>query len=230
MPGGSQEGSASNSEVDIVNFVKRMNVRYGELGAAQQFLKVNRIRIGSSGATAGTNYGIFRPSNDDTVVGATYGGIDLRSLLKGNSEFRKLTVPYVIEKGIPIGLILQQNDGDQVATMQAYLALTQNGNLYGGGQFPPLVTDTASNIGSQYDGAVPQGAPSNVGLEIPLYPGGSAPLAQQVATSRAVYKSGTLKLSLGVKGFEVSDDWYTILKNNPDLKKAVMSECGVRFA
>ena len=45
-----------------------------------------------------------------------------------------------------------------------------------------------------------------------------------------MYKSGTLKLSLGVKGFEVSDDWYNVLKANPELKKAVMAECGVRFA
>ena len=231
MPGGSQEGSASNSEVDIINFVRRMNVRYADLGASQQFLKVNRIRFGSSGATAATNFGLFRPSNDDSVVGVTYGGVDLRSLLKGNSEFRKLTVPYVIDRGVPIGLILQQNDTDQVQTMQAYLALTQVGNQYGGGFFPPSVSDTAS-IGSQYDGAVlgAGGQASNIGNELPLYPGGTAPIAQQVPTGRSVYKSGTLKLSLGVKGFEVSDDWYNVLKANPELKKAVMAECGVRFA
>jgi hypothetical protein len=35
----------------------------------------------------------------------TYGGQDLRELLRGNSEFRTLEIPYVIEEGTPIGLI-----------------------------------------------------------------------------------------------------------------------------
>jgi hypothetical protein len=226
MPTNAQEGSASNSEVDIVNFVKRANVRYNQLGASQQFLKVNRIRIGSVGGTATTNFGIFRPSNDDTLVGATYGGMDLRSLLRGNSEFRKLTLPYVIKPGVPIGLILQANDTDQMNDMQAYLALTQNGDQYGGGVFPPVVTDTNS-IGSQYDGQVPGTNTGNIGYERTF---DSFNVQQQVSTGRSVYKGGSLKLSQGIKGFEVSEDWYTILQNNPDLKSVVMAECNVRFA
>jgi hypothetical protein len=226
MPTNAQEGSASNSEVDIVNFVRRANVRYNDLGASQQFLKVNRIRIGSVGGTPTTNYGIFRPSNDDTLVGATYGGMDLRSLLRGNSEFRKLTLPYVIKPGVPIGLVLQANDTDQMNDMQAYLALTQSGDTYGGGVFPPVVTDTNS-IGSQYDGAVPGATSGNIGFERTF---DSFNVQQQVATGRSVYKGGSLKLSLGVKGFEVSEDWYGIMQSNPELKSVVMQECSVRFA
>jgi hypothetical protein len=29
-----------------------------------------------------------------------------------------------------------------------------------------------------------------------------------------------------VKGFEVTDDWYTMCQNNPDLRDAIMAECG----
>jgi len=222
MPTNAQEGSASNSEVDIVQFVNRMNNYYVVKGSAQQFLKVNRIRIGSVLGTAGTNVGIFRPSNDDILVGATYGGMDLRSLLKGNSEFRKLTLPYVIKPGVPIGLVAQANDTDQIDTMQAYLSLTQIGNQYGGGVFPPVVTDTPAAT-TPWDGtnATP------VGLERTL---DGFNVAQQVGTGRSVHKSGTLKISQGIKGFEVSEDWYTILQNNPDLKELVMGECSIRFA
>jgi len=36
---------------------------------------------------------------------ALYGGMDLRHMLRGNSEFRTLEVPYLIEEGVPIGLL-----------------------------------------------------------------------------------------------------------------------------
>jgi len=222
MPTNAQEGSASSSEVDLVNFVSRLNNYYASKGSLQQFLKVNRIRIGSVLGTAGTNLGIFRPSNDDILVGATYGGMDLRSLLKGNSEFRKLTLPYVIKPGVPIGLVAQTNDTDQTDTMQAYLSLDQSGNQYGTNVFPPLVTDTPA-AAPVWDGT----NASPVGLERTL---DGFNVAQQVPTGHSVYKGGTLKISQGIKGFEVSEDWYTVLQNNPDLKAVVMAECNVRFA
>lgn len=226
MPTNAQEGSASNSEVDIVNAVNRVNSRYASLGASLQFLKVNRIRIGSYGV-GGANYGIFRPSNDDELVGATYGGMDLRSLLRGNSEFRKLTVPYMIRPGIPIGLFAQANDDDQISDMQAYLALSQNGGNWGGA-FPQQVTDTGnSGAGSIAAGQLDGTGANNVALERTL-DGSNVP--QQMAAGRYVYKGGTLKLSQGVKGFEVNEDWYTILQNNPELRDAVMCECGFKMA
>ena len=219
MPTNAQEGSASNSEVDIVNFVRRTNDRYDSLGSPLNFLKVNRIRIGSVGTAP--NSGIFRPSNDDQVVGATYGGMDLRSLLKGNSEFRKMTLPYVIKPGVPIGLVAQEADTDQADTMRAYLALSQVGGNFGG-VFPPVVTDDG-NIPNIPDGT---GA-GVVGLERTL-DGSNVP--QQVDTGKVVFKGGDLKITLGIKGFEVSEDWYQMLSNNPDLRDAVMGECNIRFA
>jgi len=221
MPTNAQDGSASSSEVDIINAVKRTNTRYDDLGTGVNFLKVNRIRIGSVGSPATSNLGIFRPSNDDVLVGATYGGMDLRSLLKGNSEFRKLTVPYLIKAGVPIGLFCQQNDTDQVSTMQAYMAVSQNGDSYGGPS-PVQVTDDG-NIVSSFDGT----NASPVGLERTL---DGSNVAQQVATGRSVFKGGDFKISLGIKGFEVNDDWATMMANDPDIRAAVMSECGMRFA
>jgi hypothetical protein len=219
MPTNGQEGSSSSSEVDIDNFVRRVNDRYDSLGSPLDFLKVNRIRIGSVG-TGAANFGIFRPSNDDQVVGATYGGIDLRSLLKGNSEFRKLSLPYLVKAGIPIGLIAQECDTDQADTMRAYLALSQVGSDFGG-VFPPTVTDD-ENIPAISDGT----GVSPVGLERTL---DSQNQAQQVNAGRVVFKGGDLKVTLGIKGFEVTEDWCNMLHNNPDLKDAVMSETNIRF-
>jgi len=224
MPTNAQEGSASSSEVDVVNAVARANYHYNQLGSPYQFLKVNRIRIGSVGAAGPTtNHGIFRPSNDDTVVGATYGGMDFRSLLRGNSEFRKLGVPYLIKAGIPIGLLMQSNDDEQLDTMRAYLAASQYGGTYGNAVFPQTVVDSQS-VGATYDGT----GGTNVGLELTL--DGSGPVPQQVATGRLVFKSGTFKTTLGIKGFEVTEDWYNILAANPDLRSYIMDDCGVRVA
>lgn len=223
MPTNAQEGSASSSEVDIVNLVARMNHYYAGKGSTEQFLKVNRIRIGSVGAAGATNLGIFRPSNDDELVGATFGGMDFRGLLKGNSEFRKLTVPYLIRAGIPIGLKMTTNDDDQLNTMRAYLALSQNGDNYGGGTFPVSVTDSLAIAAGNPDGS---GA-ANVGLERTL-DGLNVP--QQVASGRKVYKSGTLKLTLGVKGFEVTDDWEQMLRGDQALRDYIFREAGVRVA
>lgn len=216
MPPSAQEGSASNSEVDIVDFVRRMNTRYDQMGTALTFLKCNRLRIGSVG-TGSTNYGIFKPDRSLEIVGATYGGMDLRSMLRGNSEFRKLTLPYVIRPGVPIGLILQQNDTLQAGNMQRYLSITESL-----GTTPPLITDDV-NITAEIDGT---GA-SPVGLERTI---DGSNQAQQITTERALYKGGELKISLMIKGFEVTEQWYDTLKNNPDLMDVVTSACGIRFA
>lgn len=216
MPPSAQDGSASSSEVDIIEFVARLNRRYEQLGSALDFLKINRLRVGSTGAAP--NVGSFKPDRSLELVGATYGGMDLRSLLKGNSEFRKLALPYVIKPGVPIGLFLQENDPIQGAIMRDYLSITQGQ----GGSTPPLVTD-AGNINAVPDGT---GAGS-VALERTL-DGLNVP--QQVDAERAIFKGGELKMSMLIKGFEVTEDWYNVMASNPTIRDVVMSECGIRFA
>lgn len=222
MPDNAQKGTGSSSEVDIINAVARSNQHYALYGSPFQFLKVNRIRIGSA-ANAGLNVGVFRPSNDDAVVGATYGGIDFHSLLKGNSEFRKLGIPYLIKAGVPIGLLMQVNDQDQINTMQAYLALSQYGNTFGNSVFPQTVVDS-QQIGATLDGTGVLPVAAELQLD------GSGLVAQQMPTGRAVFKSGTFKTTLGIKGFEVTEDWYNVLSANPDLRSYIMEDCGVRVA
>lgn len=219
MPPNGQDGSASSSEVDIAEFVDRLNDRYDSLGSALDFLKVNFLRIGSA-TTGGVNVGRFTPTRDFEFVGATYGGMDLRStlgMLQNNREFRKLNVPYVIKPGVPIGCILEECDTVQANTMRDYLSIT-NGQ---GGAIPPVVVD------DQNITATPTASGGNVMLERTL---DGADASQAVDSGRVVFKGGDLKLTLPIKGFEVTEDWYTQMSANADIRAVVMEECGIRFA
>lgn len=215
MPPSAQEGSASNSEVDVLQFVRLMNDRYDGLGTALDFLPVDFLRVGSVGTAP--NLGIFTPTRDFEIVGATYGGMDLRSMLRGNSEFRKLCVPYVIPRGVPIGIFLQECDTVQGDMMRNFLSIT----LGQGGAIPPAFTPDANwNEGSTATG-------SDVMLERTL---DGLNVAQQVDAQRVVYQGGELKLTLPIRGFEVSQDWYNTLSSNADIRAAVFDCVGVKFA
>jgi hypothetical protein len=216
MPPSAQEGSASNSQVDITTFVANANKRYDSLGTALDFLPVDFIRVGSD-AVAGANVGFFTPTRDFEIVDATYGGMDLRSMLKGNSEMRKLCVPYVIKPGVPIGLFLQECDSVQAETMRQFLSITQGI----GGPIPPILTADGNYI------AEPTATGANVMLERTL---GGANVAQQVDAERVVFQGGELKLTLPIRGFEVSADWYNTLSSDPDVRAAVFDCVGMRFA
>ncbi len=216
MPPSAQEGSSSNSEVDVTTFLSNMNKRYDSLGSAQDFAVVDFLRIGSA-TTGGVNVGRFTPSRDFEIVGATYGGMDLRSMLKGNSEMRKLCVPYVIPRGVPIGIFLQECDSVQGDNMRQFLSITQGI----GGSIPPILTPDNNWL------AAPTATGAAVMLERTL---DGLDVAQQIDAERVVYQGGDLKLTLPIRGFEVSQDWYNQLNSNDDVRAAVFDCVGVRFA
>lgn len=218
MPPSAQEGSASNSQVDLVTFVANLNQRYDALGSALDFLPCDFIRVGSDAVgIAGGNVGLFTPSRDFEILDATYGGMDLRSMLKGNSEMRKLCVPYVIAPGVPIGLFLQECDTVQGNTMRQFLSITQGL----GGAIPPSLTADTNYI------AEPTATGTYEMLERTL---AGANVAQQVDAERVVFEGGDLKLTLPIRGFEVSADWYNQLSSSADTRAAVFDCVGMRFA
>jgi hypothetical protein len=220
MPTNAQEGSASSSEVDVNEFIARANQRYvgvGGLGSTMVFLKFDAIRLGSR-TIGGANVGMFSPSRSGELVGATYGGMDLRSLLKDNNEFRKLAIPYFLNAGIPIGLYAQVSDEFQANIMREYLSATQTAGT-GGVTVPPAILDAANiSVGDTTTG-------TNVFQELTL---DATPtnIAQQVLSQRRLFKGGDLKVEVDIKGFEVDEDWYNVLKNNAELRDAFMCECG----
>jgi len=217
MPPSAQEGSASSSEVDTVTFERNLNQRYDELGTALNFSRVDFLRLGSA-ATGGVNVGRFTPTRDFEIVGATYGGMDLRSMLNGNKEMRKLCVPYVIPRGVPIGIFLQECDSVEGDQMRQFLSITQGF----GGSIPPIFTSDSNWIAEPTAGGA-----SPVMLERTL---DGTDVAQQVDAERVVYQSGDLKLTLPIRGFEVSQDWYNQLSASADIRAAVFECVGMRFA
>jgi hypothetical protein len=219
MPPSAQEGSASSSEVDLWTFVNNMNRRYDSMGSALDFLPIDFLRIGSDGnpAVEVPNIGRFVPTRDFEIIGATYGGMDLRSMLRGNSEMRKLCIPYVISPGVPIGIILQECDNVQGNAMRQFLSIT--GNL--GGSIPPAFTPEDNWTSPTLSGLSP------VMLERTL---GGADVPQQVDAQRALFESGEFKITLPIRGFEVSRDWYNQLSSDADVRNAVFECVGVRFA
>jgi hypothetical protein len=215
MPPNAQMGSASDSEVDIIDFVNQMNARYASLGSGLIFLPVDALRVGvASTAGAAPFHGLFTLTRDFDRVGATFGGMDLRSMLHGNSEFRKLTLPYVIKPGVPIGLILQENDVDQGNAMRRFMDITQGQ----GGAIPPEETPY-SLIGS----SVSAGPITERTVD-------ALTISSGTPLTRTIFKDGYMKLSLMIKGFEVTEDWYNIMSQNADIRDVVMNACGIRFA
>jgi hypothetical protein len=216
MPPSAQDGSASSSEVDVTTFIANLNKRYDSLGSALDFMVPDFLRIGSVGAGI-ANLGRFVVNRDFELPGATYGGMDLRAMLKGNSEMRKLCVPYVIPRGVPIGIFLQECDSVQGDNMRQFLSITQS---LGGAIPPALVPDINWNAGPTLGGALVMLERTLDGLDVP----------QTTDSERVVYEGGDLKLTLPIRGFEVSQDWYAQLNSSADVRQAVFDCVGVRFA
>lgn len=214
MPPSAQTGSASSSLVNVDDLVRRTNDYYnGFLNTTLNFLKVDTVRIGSTGAAGPTNIGAFRPSRDHERVEATYGGIGLSGLLQGNTEFRPLAMPYIIRAGVPVGLKIEERDVNLANTMRNTLAAT-NGF---GGTIPPSFTDDVNIV-----------AGATLALNERTLDGQN--VAQTLFAQRTLFKGGRLAIKVKLKGFEITEDLYTLMANNPDIRDAICSDCGIRLA
>lgn len=212
MPPAAQTGSASDSQLDANFMVRETNNYYDQfLGSALNFMKVNAIRIGSAGAAP--NVGAFRPSRDRELIDVTYGGIGLSGLLQGNTEFRPLSMPYIVKAGVPVGLKAEVRDDDLATEMRAWLSASQ-----GFGGVPPSFTDQV-NINSNSTGVAGNERTLD-GLNVP----------QTQNSARTIFKGGRLNIKVKLKGFEITEDLYTLMANNPDIRDAICSDCGIRFA
>jgi hypothetical protein len=222
MPPNAQDGSSGNSEDAILAEVRRTNDYFDSLGTEFDFLKIDFLREGVL-TVGGVPVGEFRPSRAFETAPVTYGGMDLRHMLRGNSEFRKLDLPYIIGAGIPIGLILQEVDSTQGDIMRDYLSVTQG--RQGNGHIPPFIVDAADiNFGGTVSGG-------NVMLEqsMDVPPAAIVNYSTSVFAERAFFKMGDLKLSMLVKGRELDGDLMTFLRNNADAREALCSQCECGF-
>jgi hypothetical protein len=192
------------SDATIQQYVAQVNKNYTtNLGSTAAFEPITHRRLGSvntgpTGYSAG-NIGVFHPTRDFDLVPVSWGGLRNQGTTGVQTPFRRLNRPVLLERGIPIGMTLNVQDAYHQAQMLQYMSITQNG------------TTTPANIqmGANYSGvtAAGTGTTGGVGLELTLDTGGNQFAAQQVNTDRVLYKGGTMKLAILIKGFEVWGPW-----------------------
>ena len=213
MPNNAQDGSASSSQVDDAYFTYLLNQYYQSVApGSNTFLKTDTVRLGSINASS-TNYSVFTPTRDLERVEATFGGIGLRELLKGNSEFRPLTTPYILGAGIPIGLFAEQSNNDLAGAMRAWMSIS-NGTL----GTPPTFND--------YPVSYTSGATTSFGER--TLDGNN--VLQTIPSQRATFKGGRLIVEVKIKGFEISEDLHTLMKINSRARDMICSECQIAWA
>jgi len=215
MPPNAQEGSASSSLVDVNYFASRVNTQYANLTPAANLLFsiINAHRVGSvNGLINGGS--VFEPNRDDEFVEATYGGMDLRSALRGNSEYRVLANAFLAKPGVKLGLIFEENDTQEGNIMRSYLDVTQ----CFGGTVPPIFSEAGWPNGfASNNNSFSEFAERTIdGFTVP----------QQTYTGRAIFKGGTATMSVLGKGYELSDTLAETIKGNADLQAQLRSEIG----
>ena len=219
-PSSGQEGGASSSEVDVNAFIQYTNNYYtqaaatGGLGSNSIFLPLDRTRIGNMTLGGNAGLSVYRPTRAYETVGATYGGMGLRSFLRGNTEWRKLTSPFLLKPGVPIGLRCDLTNSDDALLMQQWLSASQLLN----GVVPGDYTAFRNiNLGAGITGTAVIGAEPS--LDNPVAPQGITTISDRV-----VFKGGGFKITMGIKGFELTDDQAQMVAD-PSFRAMLASMC-----
>jgi len=189
-------GAGSSSQA-FQRYVNRVNTRYASLGAPGAFVPINAQRVGSVGTAP--NVGVFHPTRAYDQLDVTYGGLRVQGMTGAINPFRRLFRPVLLEKGIPIGMLLRSQDNYHVTQMQKYLAQS---DLLGG-------TVTTMPIGAGVSGTTV--APAGVIFNELTFPDTATPttslVSQQVQTDRVLLKGGAMQLAILIKGFEIWGPW-----------------------
>jgi hypothetical protein len=193
--------AAGSSQQAFQRYVNRANTKYKALGATGAFLPINSQRIGSvTGPVAGQ--GVFHPTRAYDLLDVTYGGLRTQGMTGMLQPFRKLFKPVLLERGIPIGMVLKAQDAYHQGLMQKYLAQT---DLIGG-------TVTVEPIGPVTSGLT-TATISELTFADTLFPT-TVLVNQQVQTDRVLIKGGALQLAILIKGFEIWGPWKQYIMNH----------------
>jgi hypothetical protein len=229
VPSNAQDGSASNSESELLWMIRRTNAYYRTaLATSRIALMIDRVRVGNKTLAGTPGLSVFHPSRAYETGGVTYGGMGLLSkLLKGNQEFRRLTAPVMFWPGQPIGLKAQVSAGDDQILMQQWLDASFSGGPtgLGAGLVPASFTEDA-NISA---GPTIAGSANLTGVE-PSLDAVEADNGIQPFAQRDYYKGGSWKLRVAFKGFELTPDQAEMWTNDKLLQDAVKQECGCSMA
>lgn len=201
VPSNAQEGTGSSSEIDPLYMTRAANAYYaGSLASASQFGLINYSRFGNQ-ALAVAGQSVFHPTRAYDTIGVTFGGGGSRSVLRCNSEWKRLACPILAGPGVPIGLTAVVQNTDFLNAMQAWL--DPNFGL-GTNDFTESVNIAA--------GVTAPGTANVTGVE-PSLDAVSVLNNLQVFTDRVVYKGGRWSLTLAFKGVEMSADQASMYKD-----------------
>lgn len=192
---------AGTSSVSAQEFFKQVNDDYTSNLASPKIIQpVGFQRLGSinvGGASTGANYAVMRATRNYDTVDATFGGLRNNQAVCG-SPFRKFSSPVFIEKGIPIGLLLQMTDTYHWGEMQRFISVSESGaSVPANVPFSSLFAGTA---GAEFTTA----GTVTTAVEQTLNPTTNL-VTQQVNTTRDIYKGGSFETEFLIKGYEIND-------------------------
>lgn len=193
--------AAGSSQQAFQRYVDRVNQKYGSapIGDPGTFLPINSQRIGS----VTPNTGVFHPTRAYDTLDVTYGGLRVQGMTGSLQPFRKLFKPVLLERGIPIGMVLKAQDEYHQTLMKQYLS----NNDHGSG-----TTHTLMPISSTVSGL------TGTTIAELTFPDSANPttviVEQQVQTDRVLMKGGALQLAILIKGFEIWGPWKQYILNH----------------
>lgn len=197
--------ASGTSDVAVQQYVRQANSRYRVKSGGGIFAPVNARRLGSA-TVAAANVGVFRPTRDFDQANVTWGGIRNQGATGCCQPFRKLPRPVLLEKGIPIGMSLQVQDTYHQQQMQRYLSISEGQ----GGNIATVAYDANVTGGGGLAGT----GLTPVFLEQTL---DAVPINvfQRVQTNRTLYKGGSIKVAILIKGFELWGEWKRFVSSYP---------------
>jgi hypothetical protein len=187
---------AGTSQVSAQQFFKQVNDDYTtNLGSLKVIQPVMFQRYGSVGA-AGSNNGLFRPTRNFDQVDATYGGMRNQGQVGSTQPYRKFVAPVFLEKGVPIGIYLEQIDTFHYNEFVRYMSAEEDGNTIPANvpfcSIAALQTYTTPGTAGVTAAEQTQDATPNL-------------VTQQVDTTRDYYKGGSIEFEALIKGHEMND-------------------------
>jgi len=210
---------ASDSDVAVYEYVRRMNAyNRTNLAASDIFLWADRSRLGNEELEGTPGQSVYRPTRAYEIVGATYGGTVMRSLLRGRAEFKRFGCPFLIPAGVPIGLRL--NQANEVYGDQMRNNLSATGGL--GGTIPETITPDVNILA----GASAAGTPGLTGVE-PSFDTPPVANSIQLLGQRQVFKGGNFRITFAFRGFELTPEQSTFMVD-PNFLQRVEQECGCK--
>lgn len=202
------------SEAPVMEYVSRVNGQYAGLNASQRFAPVNFRRIGSvqnsvTGTVLPGNVAVMHPTSDYQTAPMSWGGIRNQGTTGQQHPFRRLAKPVLLQAGIPTGMQLNAQDSYHYEQMLQYLSISDNINSQQNQVANVQIDANYSGLSTQVGGAT-----GHTALELTLDSGGNFYSPQQVQTNRSIFKGGTIKLAILIKGFEVWGKWKHYFANN----------------